>query len=455
MTRISSLASYGHLSSGRNSCFAARFSAVLLLLLSCCVSFAADPASLRTGKPEPRVAGVPAAIQPAIFANPDGLLKPLVHWLVRDAKDDFLKVKLLHDWIADNIDYDVESFLAGGPIDSSWKTALTRRKAVCQGYADLLQKMCEIAGIPCEVIAGYGRGSDFRIGAVENVRKSDHVWNAVKIQKKWNLVNVCWDAGRVEDKSYHKQYGTSYLFAAPRDFVYTHFPVLAKWQLLEPPVSAEQFIAMPLLAGRFFESGLRLATPLRRLQPAGESVQFSIAAPEDIVFMAGLVEAGKTGNDRIEGRTLLRRSRNEVNVLVTFPAAGNWGVEIYTKSRQDQGLYWHAAILEFEAKAGTPWNLAKTYSSTEGIDSFLEGPIYVPLAADKEQEFKIRVRNAEKVQLRLGPRKWIPMQPAADDPELYQVTATVPADSLVRIVGLPQGPGATYRTLADFTPDQK
>jgi hypothetical protein len=47
------------------------------------------------------------------------------------------------------------------------------------------------------------------------------------------------------------------------------------------------------------------------------------------------------------------------------------------------------------------------------------------------------------------------MQPAADDPELYQVTATVPADSLVRIVGLPQGPGATYRTLADFTPDQK
>jgi hypothetical protein len=435
-------------------CKAPYFPALLFLLLLCRTAAGADPGTYRTGKLDPRVAGVPAAIQPAIFTNPDGMLKPLVNWLVRDAKDDFHKVKLIHDWIADNIDYDAEGFAAGKLPDASPKTTLARRKAVCQGYADLLQKMCAIAGLPCEVIAGYGRGANFRIGEAENVRKFDHAWNAVKIQKQWYLVDVCWDAGRVEGKTYRKQYGTSYLFADPRNFLYTHFPVLVKWQLLEAPLSVEQFVALPLLQGRFFESGLRLATPLQRLHPVGESVQLSIADPDDVVLMAGLVEPGKSGHDALPGRTLLRRSRTEINVLVTFPAAGHWGVEIYSKSRQDQGDYWQAATLEFDARAGTTWTMAKTHSSVEGIDSFLESPVYVPLAAGKEQEFKIRVRNAGKVQLRLGRQTWIPMPPAADDPELYRVTAAVPAEGLVRIVAQPRSGGSSW-TLADFTPDQK
>ena len=83
---------------------------------------------------------------------------------------------------------------------------------------------------------------------------------------------------------------------------------------------------MPLLEGRFFASGLRLSTPLRRLQPVGESVQFSLAAPEDVLLMASLVEPGKGESDKFQGRTLVRRGRNEINVLVTFPAAGRWGV---------------------------------------------------------------------------------------------------------------------------------
>ena len=44
----------------------------------------------------------------------------------------------------------------------------------------------------------------------------------------------------------------------------------------------------------------------------------------------------------------------------------------------------------------------------EGIDSFLESPVYVPLTAGKDQQFKIRVRNAERVQLRVGQRSGFP-----------------------------------------------
>ncbi len=427
----------------------------LFLLLVCNTAAAADLASYRTGKAEGRIAGVPAEIRQAIFTQPGETVEPLTRWLVRDVKDDFLKVKILHDWIADNIDYDVENYFAGGSPEPTWQATLTRRKAFCQGYAQLFQKICQVAGFPCEVIAGYGRGFGFMVGQTENVRQTNHAWNGVKIHEQWYLVDTCWDAGHVEGKSYQKQYGTSFLFAAAGQFLHTHFPAEAKWQLLDRPLSAEQFAALPLLDGRFFERGLRLSTALRRLQAVGESVQFSVAAPDDVLLMAGLVEPGKSQTGNFKGRTLVRRGRSEVNVLVTFPAAGRWGVRLLAKSRQDPGMYWQVATLEFEASAGTTWTFAETYSSVEGIDSFLESPLYVPLAADKEQEFKIRVRSAQRVQLRVGPRKWIPLQRAAGESELYQVTASIPADTSVRIVASPPGGGNTYWTIVDYAPERK
>ncbi len=437
--------------------------ALFLVLLFCPAAPAAEPASYRTNKPDPRISGVPAEIRQTIFTQPDATVEPLVRWLLRDVKDDFLKVKILHDWIADNIDYDAESFFAGGSPESSWQATLARRKAFCQGYAELLQKMCQIAAVPCELISGYGRGFGFVIGQTENVQQSNHAWNAVKIREHWYLLDVTWDAGHVEGRSYRRQYGTAYLFAEPRHFVHTHFPTGAKWQLLDPLLSAEEFAALPLLEGRFFASGLRLSTALRRLHPVGESVQFSIAAPEDVLLLASLSGPGQGESDKFKGRTLVRRSRNEINVLVTFPAAGRWGVRLFTKSRQDHGTYWQAATLEFEAAAGTAWTFADTYSSVEGIDSFLESPVYVPLAASalkpdaqaSNVQFKIRVRNAQQVQLCVGQRKWIPMPRTDDDPELYQATASVPANASVKIVALPARGANTYWTLVDFTPDRK
>ena len=247
-----------------------RFAVFLFLLLVCHETVSADLASYRTGKPEGRVAAVPAEIQQAVFTSPGNTVEPLVRWLLRDVKDDFLKVKIVHDWVAENIDYDAESYFSGGSPESSWRATLTRHMAFCQGYAELLQKLCQIAGVPCEVISGYGRGVGFAIGQAENVRQTNHAWNAVKVQEHWYLLDVTWDAGHVEGRSYRKQYGTSYLFAEPRHFLYTHFPADTRWQLLDRPLSAEEFAALPLLEGRFFENGLRLSTTLRRLQPVGD-----------------------------------------------------------------------------------------------------------------------------------------------------------------------------------------
>ena len=425
--------------------------ACVFLFLLCGTVVAAEPASYRTGKPEPRIAQVPAEIQRTIFTQPEATIEPLVRWLVGDVRDDFLKVKVVHDWIADNIDYDAENYLSGGSPEPSWQATLTRRKAFCQGYSQLLEKMCRLAGIDCEVVPGYGRGFGFQIGQVERVEKSNHAWNAVKILGRWYQVDVCWDAGHLEGRSYHKQYDTCYLFPEPRHFLHTHFPTGAKWQLLDKPLSPAEFASLPLLEGRFFANGLRLTTHLRRLEPVGESVQFSVAVPENTVVMAILSESGKDASDKWKGRTLVRRTRNEANILVTFPQAGSWGVRLLTKPRQDEGSYWQAAVLEFAASAGTAHAFPKTFGSMGGMDCFLENPLFEPLAADTDHRFKIRVRNAQQVQLLIGQGKWVPMQRAANDPELYEATAAVPAGSSARIMALPPRGGGNYWALIEFT----
>ena len=431
------------------SCF------LLLALLYCSPAAWADIAEYRTGKPESRIGSVPDEIRRSIFTQPKETIEPLVRWLVRDVKEDFRKVKILHDWVADNIDYDIDAYLAGRPGETSWEDTLTGRKAFCQGYAELLQKMCQIAAIPCEVISGSGRGYGFAIGRVENVRESNHAWNAVKIQERWYLVDVTWDAGHVEGKMYHKRYGTAYLFADPRQFLYTHFPTDAKWQLLERPCTAEEFAKLPFLEGRFFEQGLQLATTLRRLYPAGNSVQFMLTVPANILLTVQLEGPSGTDTDKLKGRTLVRRDHKGANVLATFPKAGRWGVKLFTKSRNDPGMYWQAGVLEFEASAGTEWKFAETYGSVGAMDSYLESPLYVPLPAGKSQEFKIRVHGAEQVQLRIGQQKWTPMERTADDGELYHVTASVPEADSVQIVARPPRAGNMYWPLVDFTPERK
>ena len=109
----------------------------------------ADVAASRTGRLDSRAQRVPPEIQQGAFVEPRQYCEPLVHALVDGVTDDFQKVKTLHDWIAANIAYDVESFLSGARVDAAWEATLLRRKSVCQGYAALLEKMCQVANVTC------------------------------------------------------------------------------------------------------------------------------------------------------------------------------------------------------------------------------------------------------------------------------------------------------------------
>lgn len=72
-------------------------------------------ARYRTGKIDPRVRDVPAEIQSGVLSDPERYVEPLARHLTRGYSDELLKVKVLHDWVADNIAYDVKSYFKRRP----------------------------------------------------------------------------------------------------------------------------------------------------------------------------------------------------------------------------------------------------------------------------------------------------------------------------------------------------
>jgi hypothetical protein len=420
-----------------------------LLLFIVAPSAHGDAASCRTGQLDRRVKEVPDRLQRGVFAEPQQFIGPLVQWLLQGAADDFQKVKLLHDWLAENIAYDVDAFLGGAKAGTAWEETLRQRKSVCHGYSNLLAKMCQAANIPCAVISGYGRGYGFGRGAAENTGSVNHAWNAVQVQGRWHLVDATWDAGYVDGRTFHKRYSTAYLFPEPRQFLHTHFPTDPRWQLLALPLTAEQFSRLPYLPGRFFEQGLRLITPLERFHPVGDAVQFSIETPPNVVLTSELLPQAGDPEAKKEQRTLVRREGTRSDILVTFPKAGRWSVQVFGKSRHDPGNYWQVAAVEFESSRGTAWLFPKTFSSVSAMDACLYSPLYVPLANGKPQEFKIRVQGAEQVHLLLD-KQWVPMERVAGEKDLYRTTATVAQGQAVRIMAKEPGKDKQHWGVVDF-----
>lgn len=428
------------------------FSAFVLFVLGTPgPSTAAEPAQYRTGSLDPRSRAVPAEIQQGVFDDPSKHLEPLVRFLVAGGRDGFHNVKILHDWIADNIAYDVEAYFSDDEIQSSGPNTLKQRRGVCYGYGSLMEEMCDLAGIPCRTISGYGRGYSFATKRRADTDEENHAWNAVYVDGGWHLVDVTWDAGHVDGRSYKKEYCTTYLFMEPGNFVYTHLPQEPRWQLLAAPLSAEQFKELPYLRGVFFDHGLRLGTKLSRVTRAGESVQFLIRFSREADMMAKLLAAD---DQELTRRTLVQREDRSCRVFVTFPDASRYRLKLYCRPLGDTESMDLVAELDFESNSGITRTFPETYGWFGRMRGYLFSPLYTPLATNKPLLFKVRLHDAHEVSLAVGDEPWLDLLPSVEEKNVYQVNATIPDGARVRLNAKTSPNDDSYSTLIEFTEEE-
>jgi hypothetical protein len=204
---------------------------------------------------EARIRRVPQALMEQAFVDPAAALPEIVTSLTNGISDQFLKAKTLHDWICDTIAYDAEMYFSGRTTAQDYISVLRKKKAVCSGYTNLFNQMCELAGIESIGINGYSKGFGYagKIG-----RNTDHAWNAVHIGNKWYLIDVTWDSGPMERRTFIKRYSTEWLFLDSRPFLYSHLPEAEQYQYYAPVLTADDFMREAYIAGSFFQYGLTL-----------------------------------------------------------------------------------------------------------------------------------------------------------------------------------------------------
>ena len=84
-------------------------------------------------------------------------------------KSDYEKVKAIHDYICDTVNYDYTNLEDKNyTLKYTAYAALCNNTAVCQGYAVAFYRMCKEIGLPVRIITGTGNDAA-------------HAWNIVKI----------------------------------------------------------------------------------------------------------------------------------------------------------------------------------------------------------------------------------------------------------------------------------
>ena len=197
------------------------------------------------------------------------------------------RVRALHDWVADRIAYDVPAYVARNIPAQDAETVFRRRTAVCAGYSLLLEALGKAAGEEIVYLHGDSKG----------LRGTElHAWNAARIDGRWALIDVTWDAGyATPQNTFAKHYDTAFLFPAPQFFVATHRPFRDDWQLLAPPIDQGTFLRAQRLSAALYRAKLVLKEPTQVQVDALGSVDVVLDNPDSHALTADVTDkTGKT-----------------------------------------------------------------------------------------------------------------------------------------------------------------
>ncbi len=294
-----------------------------------------------------RVRSVPAAISSSVTQNPKKNLSALVQNLTEGLGDDGLKVRVIHDWICDNIAYDAEMYFSGKVKKQDWESVLKGKKALAPGYVDLLNKMCELAGIESISIKGYFKGFGYGDDVPE---EPNHVWNAVKIGSGWKLVDVTLDTGSLEQRTFVKRYSTQWLFLDPEKFLYSHLPEVASYQYVDSSKlrTKDQFKQEPYVPGVFFEYGLSFdgEIPGYRTTVSGPVTYGFMLADPAVSVLGGVCE--KVTMVKASNASWIERSGNKLSASFDVPTAKEYQAFVYACRSDEETYPWFFSDAEFD-----------------------------------------------------------------------------------------------------------
>lgn len=204
-------------------------------------------------------------------------IKELSERIDYDFKTDIEKVRAIYTWIALNIEYDYfPSKLLKSPeflvynngdlkrikqrkIRQKAQKTFRTKKGVCIGFAYLFHSLCNLINIENELIYGYTKTSLDQIGIIPE--EKNHVWNAVKINNKWILMDVTFGSGYLYNDVWQRHLNLEFFNVKKSKLRLTHFPADIKWRAFLNQKPLKDFCYAPLYKNGFLKNKLEVLAP--------------------------------------------------------------------------------------------------------------------------------------------------------------------------------------------------
>ncbi|EDP71302.1 hypothetical protein FBALC1_02422 [Flavobacteriales bacterium ALC-1] len=200
-------------------------------------------------------------------------LPELSHKLTSQLNTEVEQFRAIYRWVCNNIANDYNLYLKNKRKRKRFKNDSTKfktwnnnfrkklfnrllkdQRTICTGYAYLVRELAKLADLECEIVQGYGRVSTTDI---ENLDLPNHSWNAIKLNNKWYLCDPTWASGipDPETNRFLFNYNDGFFLANPKLFAVNHYPLEAKWWLLDEDIPTfEKFLAAPIIYGKAYKN---------------------------------------------------------------------------------------------------------------------------------------------------------------------------------------------------------
>ncbi|KAJ2035546.1 hypothetical protein H4S03_004239 [Coemansia sp. S3946] len=168
------------------------------------------------------------------------------------------QVRAVFIWIASNIQYDPSPAESNDDFEQQEapNAVLQRRRSRGPGFAYLFDAMMGALGIESHAVRGYLRQPlDTYQGAV--MPAANHVWNAVCLDGEYRLVDTAC-AAKSHPLNAESKTDSWFFMSSPKDTLFTHFPVSASNQFVDPVVPLSVFWMLPYVRPTYFQAKVKL-----------------------------------------------------------------------------------------------------------------------------------------------------------------------------------------------------
>ncbi len=150
---------------------------------------------------------------------------------------DYEKSQAVYSWIANNIKYDINNMYSFSIERNKIKNLneiLDSRKGICHDYVLLYKNIAWKVGLKCYMVTGYTKKNG-------QVNSNPHAWITTLVDSTWLLSDPTWGAGYISDNTFVEDLNFKYCNVNPDRFIKSHIPFDPMWQLLNFPISKQQF----------------------------------------------------------------------------------------------------------------------------------------------------------------------------------------------------------------------